>query len=216
MRHKGHRVNKPLLWHSVSGTGLYALVPPIVIGLLLPAGLLLTRTVESPALTIGYIDFSAALLIPACAVWWPAFVFKERIEGEGRELFYFLSRKGEMATALALALLYWVLLVPFVLVARGAPGFSMATVALLLVRCLFMTSLVFSAAFMLQSSALAHILALLFNMTAMTPLEALVEALAPVSIYSIGQEPMLIILLYVVLTIALLMLGEVRSRHFTT
>lgn len=215
MCHERYRVKRPLLWHSVSSIGLFALAPPIVVGLLLPAGLLFVRTVESPVLTTGYVNFSAALLIPAFAIWWPAFVFRERIEGDGRELFYFLGRKGSVATTLALALLYWVLLVPFVLVARGAPGYSTTLVPLLLGRCLFMTSLAFCAAFVLQSSALALILALLFNMTAMMPLEALAEALAPAPIYSTGQHSESIFLAYAVLTTTLLTLGEVRSRHFT-
>gem|GEM_PF-1797694 len=215
MCHKRYGVRKPLLWYAVAKIGPYALVPPIVVGVLLPAGLLLARTGGNPLVSRVYIDFSMTLLAPSLAVWWPPFVFKERIEGEGRELLYFLKRTGEGATALALALSYWVLLVPFLVVALGTPDFSSASVPLLLARCLFVTSFAFCAAFVLRSSALALILSLLFNMVAMVPLESLAELLAPTIGLDTGSGMSVsTILLYVALSAALLWFGEVRGRQF--
>lgn len=214
MRDQGHDVRKPLLWYSVSNIGWYSLVPPIIIVVLLPAGLLLARTGASPQVARIYVEFSMTL-VAALAVWWPPFVFKERIEGEGREILYFLKPRGEGATALALGVSYWILLAPFMLVARGTPGFSAASVPLVLARCLFVTSLVFCLAFVLRSSALALILALLVNVAAMVPLENLTRSLMPAG--RLGDEvAVAAVLFYAVSSAALLWLGEIRGRHFTS
>ena len=205
-------MRRPPVWYSVQNIGPYAWVPTVVVGLLLPAGLLLARASANPQVASLYIRFSATLLAPAFAVWWPPFVFKERIEGDGRELLYFLKRKGQGLTALALALSYWVLLVPFVAVALGVPDFSVPLVAMLLARCLFLTAFAFCAAFVLHSSALALILALMLNMVAMMPLEGLADSLAPT--VNLGEAPVAALLLYAVLATALLWLGEARSRGF--
>ncbi len=206
-------MRRPLLWYSVSNIGWYALVPPVAVGLLLPVGLLLARSSANPQLAAVYVDFSARLLAPAFAVWWPSFVFKERIEGAGRELLYYLRPSGEGATAFALAASYSALLVPFMLVASSAPDFSPPMMLLMLVRCFFVTSLTFCTAFVLQSSALALIIALLFNTAGMAPLEALVESLAP-SVSGRGM-PFPAMATYAVLSAGMLWLGEVRSRRFT-
>ena len=206
-------MKKPLVWYSMANIGPYALLPPVAVGLLLPGGLLLVRTGTSPQLAEVYIDFVMRLLAPAIAVWWPSFVFKERLEGDGRELLYFLKRHGEAVTALALALYYWILLVPFVLVALGAPGFSVESVPPLLARCLFMTTFAFCASFVLHSSALALIIALLFNMIGMMPFEGLIQTFMSTGTIDTGTS-VSTILPYAALSTMLLLFGEVRSRHF--
>ncbi|MGV8083234.1 MAG: hypothetical protein AB2L09_06355 [Coriobacteriia bacterium] len=209
-------MRRPLVWYSVVNTGRYALVPPIAAGLLLPAGLLLSKTSKNLQISLLYIELCTQMLLPALAAWWPSFVFKERIEGDGRELLYLLRRNGEGLTALVLGLSYWILLVPFVAAALGTPGFSAATVPLLLLRCLFLASFVFCAAFFLRSGALALVLALLLNLTAMEPLEKFAGAAVSSSAFQEGSgSHVSVILIYAILSIALLLLGEARSRRFT-
>lgn len=208
-------MRKPRLWYALANIGPYALVPLVCTGLLLPAGLLFAQASGGPQVSRIFLDFSVTLLAPALAAWWAPFVFKERIEGDGREVLYFLKRSGEGATALALALSYWALLIPLMLVANGTPGHSSATMALLLARCLFMTSLAFCAAYVLRSSALGLMLALVFNMLAMTPLEGLAASLAPSAVLGAGQLPVFPILLYAMGSTLLLGLGEATSRRFT-
>lgn len=204
MHHQGHGVRKPLSWFALANTGRYALVPPILLGLALPAGLLLVRIAGNPQLAQIYVFYVTTLFAPALAAWWPPFVFKERIEGDGRELLYLLRRNGEGWTALALALSHWLLLVPFVLVAQGIPGFTDTLALLLVARCLFVTALTFCAAFLLRSSAIALIVGLAFNLVLMTPLEGAFES----------QPAAITVALYVVLAAVLFVVGETSSRRF--
>lgn len=208
-------MSKPLLAHALSNTGAYALVPPIVVGVLLPAGLLIARTGATPQIGVVYIDLAARLL-PALAAWWPAFAFRERIEGDGRELLYFLKRNGEAGIALALALLFWVLLVPFGLAASGVQGHTLSTLVLVMARALFMTTFVFAAGYLLRSSALALILALLFNFVGMVPLESFVHSLTSSDpLVTGGAIPASLIVFYGVISAILLLVGEARSRRFS-
>jgi hypothetical protein len=203
----------PAIWYSAANVGRYALVPPVLAGLVIPAGLLLVRTGVNPQLTPLYIDFSLTLMLPSLAAWWPPFVFRERIEGDGRELLYFLQRGDQGVTALALAVAYWVLLVPFLVAAGDGLG---AFIPLLLARCLFLTSLAFCGAFVLRSSALALVLALLVNMLAMVPLESLTLASASaLDTGGAGNTPVAALMLYAVLSVVLLGGGEIASRRFT-
>jgi hypothetical protein len=212
---QGHLVNKPAWFLALANCGGYALVPLVIVGLVLPAGLLAIRAGGAPQIAPVYVEKCSALLIPALAAWWPAFAFKERIEGDGRELLYFLRRKGEGALALAIGLLYLVVAIPFTVVALGVEGFSASVMLLLAVRCVFVTSLAFSVAYVLRSSALGLVLALLFNMAAMNPLEAWVVTLGPTAVDFMGlAESGTVTALYAVAAAVLLLTGEIRGRYF--
>jgi hypothetical protein len=65
---------------------------------------------------------------------------------------------------------------------------------------------------MLKSSALGLVLALLFNMVAMIPLEAIAESFAGTG--ADGGGTVVAILLYAVSSVALVGAGEVKGRHF--
>jgi hypothetical protein len=199
----------------MANTGRYVLVPPIVVGLVLPGVLLLIRAGNTAQLSALYVEKCTTLLIPAVAAWWPPFVFKERIEGDGRELLYFLKREGEGMTALALGLCYLALTTPFVLAASGTAGFAVTTVVLLAARCMFVTLLAFCAAFLLKSSAMGLVLALLFNMVAMVPLERLAESGTVELGGAVTGGPAAAAAAYALLSVALLYAGEIRGRRFT-
>jgi len=210
----GPGVRKPPIWYAMSNIGWYAVVPPVAVGLLLPVGLLFVERAGIPALTVLYLDYAVGLLIPMLAAWWPPFVFKERIGGDGREVIYFLRRKGEGATALFLALLYWVLLVPFVLIALGTLLFTHDSIPLLLARCLFVTALAFFAAFAFQSGMIGFMLAVLVSLVVMPPAEAAIADAARVLSATWGTAALVTVVAYAVLSVALLWLGELRSRRF--
>lgn len=201
--------------HAIWSTGRYAIVPPVVTGVVLPAGLLLAHSSEVPEITMMYIDHATRLLIPALAAWWPAFVFKERIEGDGRELLYFLRRDGEGLVAFSLALLYWLLLVPFVVIALGTSYFPLAALPMLLARCFFVATLTFFAAFTLQSGVLSLVLVWILNLVAMSPLESIVEASAQPTHTDLGILAPSAIVAYMLLSAALLWFGRLKSRCFT-
>lgn len=201
---------RPILFSTLANTGRYALVPPVVAGLILPGVLLLIRTGGAPQLAPAYIEKCVTLLLPAMAAWWAPFVFKERIEGDGRELLYFLRRNGEGTAALGLGALYLLLLAPFVLVATGTPDFSANVVMLLAARCLFMNSLAFGAAYLLKSGALGLMLALLFNMVAMMPLESFAGSMVEPSLAASTTT-----VLYIALSVSLLLIGEAKGRSFS-
>ena len=69
--------------------GLIALVPLIITNLISPllAYLVYGRYGISINLQISIREFSQ-LLFPLASVWWPMFVMREYIEGDGKELFY--------------------------------------------------------------------------------------------------------------------------------
>lgn len=207
-------MRRPFVISALANTGHYALVPPIVVGLFLPSVLLLLRSGGAPQLVPAYVEKCMTLLIPALAAWWPPFVFKERIEGDGRELLYFLRPRGEGLTALSLCVVYTSLSVPFVMTALATMGGSLVSAVLLAFRCTFMISLSFCVAFVLRSSSLGLVLALLFNMTAMMPLEESVGLHVAVGAGSSAGAQGLAIAAYLLLSGALLVIGEFRGRHF--
>lgn len=199
----------------MSNAGGYGLVPPIAVGLLLPMGLLLVERSRIPQLKPVYLDYAVRLLIPAFAAWWPSLAFKERIEGNGRELLYFLRRKGESVTALLIGLVYCLMLIPFASVALTRAQFAPTSLYLLIARCLFVTALTFFAAFALQSGVLALVLTVAVNLVVMSPMENAIDTSALVSsttgvgsAYAVGA-------VYVLLSAGLFCLGEMRSRRFT-
>lgn len=217
MRDQGHGVRRPLVWHEMANTGRYALVPPVAVGILLPIGLLLVQRSGIAQLTMVYVDYATRLMAPALAAWWPSFVFKERIEGDGKELLFFLRRKGAGTRAVFLAVLYWLLLIPFELVALGTPYVSLSSLTLVLARCLFMAAFGFFAAFALQSGVIALILATAVNLMGMAPMEAAIDTsgMARFGVAGgLGVDTATV--LYVLLSAALFWLGELMSRRFTS
>lgn len=206
-------MKRPLFLYEMSTTGWYALVPPIAVGVGVPVGLLLTIGSTLPQMTVPYLDQAVGFLIPVFAAWWPSFVFRERIEGDGRELLYFHRRKGEGATALMLGLSYWLLLAPFTVIATGTDYFGPNALALLLARCMFVVTLTFFAAFVFQSGVLALILAVLVNLAVMPwiegPLSTAVLAGSPLRVGAIGVPAV-----YALFSVGFLWSGEMRSRRF--
>jgi len=209
-------VRRPLTLYSLMNTGANALVPPVVVGLLLPAGFLAVHAsgdAQAPAI---FLSSCFGWLVPVLASWWPLFVSKERIEGDGRELLYFLKRRGESATAVTLVVSYWILLVPLVLLAVSKLGYAPLDVLILLARCLFLAVLAFWASFVFSSSPLALIVVLVFNLALMQPIERSVESLGPtLALGDAGGRSIAAMLIYVVAAAVMLVHGEARSRAFT-
>lgn len=204
-------MRRPLAVYLLESAGRLGLVPVLITGVLLPVGALAATRVADPMLGTLYIDTCLQLLLPAMAAWWPPFAFRERIEGDGRELLHLMHPRGESLTALSLAVAYVALCVPFAAVIWGQPSVTGESLALLTLRCLFMSALAFCSAAVLRSSALGLILSLLVNMLAMAPAES---ALAGV----LGAErPELSTALFYTAAFALLLIaGEVRTRRFSS
>jgi len=208
-------VRRPVYLSTLANTGWFAYVPPAVVAVILPALLLAVGAVGLQQLTMVFVEKCSTFLIPGLAAWWPAFACKERIEGEGRELLYFLRRGGAGVELLAMSLTYVALTVPFIAVSAGDGWITFGSALVLGSRCLFVATLTFCAAYLLSSSALALVIALLFSMVAMVPLEAAVTSFvakgeAAVSAGAAAE----IIAGYCVVAGLLLAVGSLRSRRF--
>lgn len=193
-----------ILRFSLANTGRYALVPPVVAALLL-VGLFAVSRGSSGAPEATYVDYSLRLLAPLFAAWWPLFAVKERIEGDGRELLYLLDPRGQAARAAALAGLFCALLVPFVALALSEGILPAATLPLALARCIFLAALAFWSAFLLRSSALALVVVLAFNVALSMQFERWAAGNGG-ALFAAG--------IYVVVTLAMLVHGELLSRKF--
>ncbi|MDF1543342.1 MAG: hypothetical protein P1P71_09535 [Anaerosomatales bacterium] len=209
-------MNRPHAFYLLKNTGLYALVPPLIVAVLLPLGFTAIRSSGNVGASQVYLSYSFRLLVPLVAAWWPLFVFKERLEGDGRELLYFLRPAGGAASTLVLLAAYSVLVAPLVAVALMSAGSSLGDVLVSYARCLLMVSMVFWASFVFRSSLVALVFALIFNLGAMAPLEQLLDSSGSILMSEDGgAAPTATILFYVVVSAAMLAHGELRSRRFT-
>jgi hypothetical protein len=189
-------------WLLLKRTRFSGLVPPIVVGVLLPLGLLLSAA-HVPADIRGlFLDVSVRFVGPVFAAWWPTLVHRERIEGEGRELLYFLKPRGEAYTLLRLAVLYAATLAPLLMVGLTVPEFTVQMAALLVARSWLVMTFCFCLAFVLGSSGLSVMAAIGFNAVGMPFIEQGVE------------HPALLVPLYGLAGILLMALGEFTSRRF--
>lgn len=204
------------MWYSLTNTGAYALVPPVVVGLLLPVGFLAVNASGDTQAPSIFLSSCFGWLVPVLASWWPLFVSKERIEGDGRELLYFLKRRGESGTTVALAVFYWILLVPLVLMAVSKLGYTPMDILILFARCLFLAALAFWASFVFSSSPLALIVVLVFNLALMQPIERSLESLGPkLAFGDASGRSIAAMLIYIAAGAVMLVHGEARSRTFT-
>lgn len=189
-------------WLLLKRTGLSGLVPLIVVGVMLPLGLLLSAAHVTAEIRGFYLDVSVRFVGPAFAAWWPALVHRERIEGEGRELFYLLKPRGEARTLLCLAVLYAATLAPLLIAGLTVAEFTVQMAALLVARSWLVMTFCFCLAFVLGSSALSVMAAIGFNAVGMPFIEQCVE------------HPAVLMPLYGLAGILLTALGEFTSRRF--
>lgn len=207
-------MRRPLFWYAIANTGAYALVPPVVGGVLVPGGLLLVRA-AGPAQSMVYAEYCAVYVVPLMAAWWPLFAFRERIEGDGRELLYLLKRGGESVTALLLVLVYAVILLPFVAIATTVAALPAASIVLMFVRVLFTASLSFWSSFALRSSSLALVLVFAFNIAVGSTMESFLGGAGRTALWASGLLPAATVASYIALATLMLAHGEVTSRRFT-
>jgi hypothetical protein len=210
-------MNGPTVLYTLKNTRPYVFVPPVVVALLLPLGLLAVAAKGDDGAVGVYFSFCLNLLLPAFACWWPLFVWRDRLEGEGRELLYLLRRTGEGGTAALLIVGYCALLVPLAFAGMTTPvGFSPTDAVLACARNALLISLVFWASFVLSSGPLALVLAFGFSLAVMHPLEYALESIGPtLSVKSEPGIPILTLGLYGLASAAMLIHGEIRSRVFT-
>ena len=207
-------MRRPIIFYALANTGVYAWVPPLAVGVLAPLGYVGVRSSGSLQATAVYLGLATGLIIPLLAAWWPVFVFKERIEGDGRELLYFLRPRGESIAAVLLIALYCLLLIPLGVIAHGDPAFELAGFAITVSRSVLIGAFAFWATFVTKSSPLALVAVLAFQMVGLGPLESVVAA-ASSTMIGPQRANAIVMAVSLLLAAAAIIHGGLRSRIFS-
>lgn len=141
------------------------LVPAIFMLICLPGGLLVVQAGTGEAARhyeLMYLSYSFPLLT-ALAAWWPTFMLKDRLESSGRELLYSAQSEKLWITPLLCTLLYWICMLPFILLAQRHQLVSLQQVIISFALALLVVSFGYVAAAITHSVIIGFIGGLLMN-----------------------------------------------------
>lgn len=161
--------------YAVRNTGIHAAVPFAVAAVAL-VGFIAVKRAGNQAAATYYASFMR-LIAPLFAAWWPLFVFKERVEGDGRELLYFLHPSGESATAIVLATAYLVLLLPLGMLASFWKAAALTDASSVWGACFSCAALAFWGVFATRSSPLALLFVVAFSLFGSSAFERVLAGL---------------------------------------
>ncbi|MCX8008020.1 MAG: hypothetical protein N3B11_07950 [Coriobacteriia bacterium] len=196
---------------AIRNTGWYAAVP-VLVAALGCAGFFAVEQAGPTQLVIYYATFMRTIA-PLFAAWWPLFVFKERVEGDGRELLYLLRPRGESATATLLAGAYVAVLTPLGILAATRRLPEAIDTPAAWGACVCSAALAFWVVFATRSSPLALLAAVAFGLFGQAAFARLVAAVVAL----VGPRPdadVLPWLAWLGLAVAMLLHGERLSRKF--
>ena len=197
-------------YYEIAAGGWLMLLPVCFVLLLLPGGLLVMQANPSNnAREFEQIYLSYSLpLLTALAAWWPTFMLKDRLESPGRELLFVLQQKKLWMTPLFCTILYWVWMLPFMLLAPRHGLVSLYQVLLSFGLALLIAGFGFFLATTTHASIIGFIGGIFINFGVWQGLAHFASGNEPPIVFT---ESLAILLLCSLLFIAI---GTWRLRHF--